>query len=251
MQRRRLKIKLVKIKNINSHERVKIANFIEQHSLMDMHYVFSELFSYDDRELLSVVDENEDIKFVISIYTVIEKKRTLVYWGDMIKKSHCKSINLSFVFSYYLYKKEGLTRLFFREKCFVSICYNPRSFKLIPGFLNRYSMYDNNFEHIDFSDVLQMLGLYAKMQSGFYYDEAIKNNIKLRVEKRYSSNNEKLNQYFKENVWGSDREKNFFYGGRSLVVLSHYNKKLVFKLFYLTIKSIVDQLFKHKKRIHG
>ena len=207
----KLRTNIKKTDEVDETEKEEISQFIQKNSPMEEEYASNEFFSYVNRDIITVRDRNNAIKFVFSIQQITHKNVSYIYCGDMVKKLNDKSINLTFILIKYMYHKEGLINLLYKNKVFLTFCYNPRIYDLSPCFLKKYSAYDNNLENINYSNFLDIFGFSNKSNDGFFYDKAINKNIYISDPHRYKTKNTKLNQYFNENILQSDENNNIFY----------------------------------------
>ncbi len=226
------------IAQLSIGEKSHIIQFICQNSLLNKTYVLKEFLSYKQRDIIYSYDKDKRIRFVLSLEYKTKGRFSYLYLGDLIKRAFEKPISLIKIISHYLIKKEGWFYCLFRPKIFVSCCYNPRSFKLIAQYLKRYSLYDKNINKPIFHHALNQFDLKKSVDTGFYVDKAIKTPLPIEHMPRYVSQDESLNQFFYNNVF-SKKLQQYFYAGKSLVVVAHYQQSMLFKHLIDLAKSLM------------
>ena len=237
----RLQIRIKSIASLSTSEKANIATFISMNSCMNLKYAYNEFLSHFDREVLFVYNEAKEIKMVLSVKH-IEGKTNFIYWGDLIKETSFRGVSLTYLFFKYLWYKEGLFSLFLKRKYFLTFCFNPRVYALLPKYLNVHSIYDQNTQHRIFSTCLKQFGYEDQVFDGFFIDKSIDSKVPLSDLKRYSSKHPKLNKFFHNHIFQSDGQGGVFYNGKSMAIVAYYCRKQILPGLYLFASSLISQI---------
>lgn len=244
MLNRRLELEIKDFSLLSSLEKKKISKFIQENSDMDEDYSESEFFRYSDRQILMIKTNNDELRCVLSAKYIYDKE-SFIYWGDLIKEKTFRGIDLSYLFFKFLIKKEGILGIILNNKHFLSFCYNPRALDLLPRYLENFSRLEENSSHKNFSNCIERLGYSSNVQNGFFVDSSIHSKIRLNVEKRYRSKDQRVNDFFAKNVLERDEHHNLMYSGKSLAIVTSYSKSRLFAMAWnlilnLAIKPLQD-----------